>query len=137
MKNIVWLLLFVGLFSCKEKQLTPEDIKPLVGKWRLTAVQPVGKNEWEFVTQSGQHQFEIRYDGVVLYPDGLPMCCGPKYLKVNGKVFTIVPKEGLPNNPLCALVNCVGCETLDMDLQGEVLITGTCNGSGRSQFEKI
>lgn len=137
MRNILLVLFLAGLFSCKEKQLSPEELQPLVGKWRVTAIQPAGKTEWEFVTQSGQHQFEIRYDGVILGPDGLPICCGPKYLKVNGKVFTIVPKEGLPDNPLCALVNCVGCDTLDMDLQGDVLTTNTCNGSGRSRYERI
>jgi hypothetical protein len=137
MKNSLLLLLFVSLFSCKEKQLTPEDIKPSVGKWRLTAVQPVGKNEWELVTQSGQHQFEIRYDGVILDATGLPQCCGPKFLKVNGKLFTIEPKESLPNNPLCAFVSCAFCETWEMDLQENILIINYCQGLGRSRYEKI
>ncbi len=136
MKNILLLFLFIGFFSCKEKELTPEDIKPLVGNWRITATQPAGKNEWEYVTQSSQHQFEIRYDGVILDPNGLPACCGPKFLNVNGKRFTIVPKESLPDNPVCALVNCAACETWHMDLKEDVLTISYCNGLGRSRFAK-
>ena len=74
MKNILLVFLFIGFFSCKEKELTPEDIKPLVGKWQITATQPAGSTEWEYVTQSGEHQFEIRYDGVILDANGLHAC---------------------------------------------------------------
>lgn len=136
MKNILLLLLFVSSFSCKEKQLTPEELQPLVGKWRLSAVQQEGK-DWEVVTQSGQHQFEIRYDGVILDSNGLPNCCSPKSLKVNGKLFPIEPKESLPNNPTCALVNCFACETWDIDLQGNTLVLSSCLGANRSRYEKL
>jgi hypothetical protein len=136
MKKLILVLFLVGLFGCKEKQLSPEELQPLVGKWRLSAVQPTGKN-WEYVTQSGQYQFEIRYDGVILDANGLPACCAPKSLKVNGKLFTIEPKESLPNNPLCALVSCAACETWDIDLQNDTLIVSYCEGSGRNRFVRM
>lgn len=136
MKKLILVLFLVSLLGCKEKSLSPEELQPLVGKWRLSAVQPNGK-DWEFVTQSGQHQFEIRYDGVILDSNGLPACCSPKSLKVNGKLFTIEPKESLPNNPQCALVNCIACEIWDIDLQGNTFILSSCLGNNRNRFEKI
>ena len=138
MKNVVWVFFLVlGVFSCKEKQLTPEEIQPLVGKWRVTAIERADKKEWEYVTQSGQHQFEIRYDGVVLDSKGLSTCCGPLYLTINGKKFSIVPKETVPDNPICALINCVYCETWNMDLQDNVLTISYCNGLARVRYVKI
>ncbi|NBB18089.1 hypothetical protein GVN20_01870 [Runella sp. CRIBMP] len=137
MKNLLLLVFLVGMVGCREKALSPEELQPLVGKWRLSAVQPTGKNEWEDVTQSSQYQFEIRYDGVILDQNSLPACCAPKYLSVNGKTFTIVPKESLPNNPQCALVSCLACDTWNMDLQGDKLIVSYCEGSGRNRFVKL
>lgn len=138
MKSILLLFLLVFVSSCKEKYLITEDIQPLVGKWRLVAVESVGKNEWQYVTQNKEYEFEIRYDGVVLWPNGLPACCAPNKLDINGKTFKIVPKSRLPENPQCALVNCVYCETWYMDLQDDLLTIRYCNGGvGRARYTKI
>ena len=136
MNKLILLLFLVSLLGCKEKSLSPEELQPLIGKWRLSAVQSNGK-DWEYVTQSGQHQFEIRYDGVILDQNGLPTCCAPKFLKVNGKLFTIEPKESLPNNPSCALIKCAACETWDIDLKANTFILSSCLGNNRNRFEKI
>lgn len=138
MKNILLLILFIACFSCKDKYLTPEIVQPLVGKWRVVAVEPVGKNEWQYVTQNREYEFEIRYDGVVLWPNGLPACCAPNKLNINGKTFKIEPQSRLPENPQCSLVNCVYCETWYMDLQDDVLTIRYCNGGvGRARYTKI
>lgn len=138
MKNIVWIFFLVlGIFSCKEKHLSPEDIKPLVGKWQATAIERAEKKEWEYITQNGQNHLEIRYDGVILDANGLPMCCSPRYLNLNGKRFSIVPKERVPDNSICALVNCAYCETWNMDLQNDVLTVSHCKGLGRVRYIKI
>ena len=134
-KNLLLLLIFVSLVGCNEKHLSPEEIQPLVGKWRLDAVEPAEDvKRWETVPLKNAYYFEVRYDGVILDANGLPACCAPKYLKINQKQFTIEPKESLPTNPQCALVLCAACDTWNMDLQGDTLIVTYCEGSGRNRF---
>ncbi len=134
-KNLLLLLIFVSLVGCNEKHLSPEEIQPLVGKWRLDAVEPAEEvKRWETVPLKNAYYLEVRYDGVILDANGLPACCAPKYLKINQKQFTIEPKESLPTNPQCALVLCAACDTWNMDLQGDTLIVTYCEGSGRNRF---
>jgi hypothetical protein len=138
MKNFLLLLVFVSLAGCKERDLSPEEIQPLVGKWRLDAVEPAEDvKRWEIVPPKNAYLFEIRYDGVILDANGLPACCAPKYLKKGKKVFLIEPKEALPQNPQCALVSCLACDTWNMDLQGDTLIVSYCSGSGRNRFVRM
>jgi hypothetical protein len=138
MKNFLSLLIFVSLVGCNKKHLSPEEIRPLVGKWRLDAVEPAETvKRWETVLQKDAYYFEIRYDGVILDANGLPACCAPKYLKMNQKLFLIEPKESLPQNPKCALVLCLACDTWNLDLQGDTLIMSYCTSEGRNRFVRM
>ena len=138
MKNLLLLLVLLSLIGCKEKKLSPEAIQPLVGKWRLDAVEPAEDvKRWEIVPLKNAYYFEVRYDGVILDANGLPACCAPKYLKMNQKTFLIEPKETLAPNPQCALVLCVTCDTWNMELQNDTLIVSYCTGSGRNRFVRM
>ncbi|HAK76023.1 MAG TPA: hypothetical protein DCR35_14970 [Runella sp.] len=139
MKNVVWIFfLLVGIFSCKEKQLTPEEIQPLVGKWKLDAIEPAGDvKKWEPVASKDGYVFEIRYDGVILDANGLPACCVPSYLVYQGNKFTIEPKEKLAPNPSCALVLCMACDTWYLELENGQLVTNACNSGGRNRFTRL
>lgn len=138
MKNLLLLVIFVSLVGCNEKRLSPEDIQPLVGKWRLDAVENANDGKgWETVPLKNAYYFEVRYDGVILDANGLPACCAPKYLNMNRKWFTIEPKETLPFNPECIAVSCLACDTWNLDLQGDTLIVSYCEGKGRNRFVRI
>ena len=139
MKNVVWIFFLVlGIFSCKEKQLTPEEIQPLVGRWKLNAIEPAGDvKKWEPVASKDGYVFEIRYDGVILDANGLPACCAPKYLMFQGNKFTIEPKDPLATNPMCALVLCFACDTWYLELENGQLITNLCNSGGRNRFTRL
>ncbi|AEI47597.1 hypothetical protein [Runella slithyformis] len=138
MRNILLVLFLTVLFSCREKKLSPEDIQPLVGTWRLEAVEPAEEvNRWEIVPLQNAYYFKVRYDGVILDANGLPTCCAPKYLKTGKKVFLIEPKEAISQNPQCALVLCLACDTWNMDLQGDTLIVSYCEGNGRNRFVRM
>ncbi|MFN8345455.1 MAG: hypothetical protein U0X91_10650 [Spirosomataceae bacterium] len=138
MKNILLLLFLMGLFSCKEQHLSPEEIQPLVGRWRLDAIDPSGQgSQWESVPLKNAYYFQVRYDGVILEDNGLPACCAPKYLKLNQKLFTIEPKEALTANPQCALVLCLACDTWNIELTGDTLIVSYCDVKGRNRFVRM
>ena len=139
MKNVVWVFFLVlGIFSCKEKQLTPEEIQPLVGKWKLDAIEQAGDaKKWESITSKDGYVFEIRYDGVILDANGLPACCVPSYLVYQGNKFTIEPKAKLAPNPSCALVFCNACDTWYLEIENGQLITNLCNSGGRNRFTRL
>ena len=105
MKNFLLLLILASLVGCNEKNLSPEDIQPMLGPWRLEAVEHAQEvKSWEIVPLENTYYFKIRYDGVILDANGLPACCAPKYLNINQKRFTIEPEETLPSNPQCAVL---------------------------------
>jgi hypothetical protein len=138
MKAILALIVLVSLLGCSEKHLSPEEIQPLVGRWRLDAIEPSGEGkQWEIVPVQNAYYFQVRYDGVILDDNGLPACCAPQYLKMNQKLFEIAPKEPLALNPQCALVLCLACDTWQIDLQGDTLIVSYCDVKGRNRFVRM
>ena len=137
-KGLLFFLVTVILWSCDEKRLAPDEIKPVVGKWMLNSVKQGGDaKQWELITPKDATVFEIRYDGVVLDADGLPACCAPKYLVYQGKKFTVEPKKKLAPNPSCALVLCLACDTWYLELENGQLITDLCNTGVRSRYTKL
>ncbi|MBB3837414.1 hypothetical protein FHS57_001408 [Runella defluvii] len=138
MKPVIFLLLIVVLGSCKPKTVVPETIAPLVGKWRLEAYESTvnGKKEWTLtsINASTANYILIREDGVLLTGNGQELCCAPAALIVNGKRFEIVPKSAIPNNPMCALVDCIGCATWDIEWSEDTFILNLCVSSSRSRY---
>ena len=138
MKTIFYFLIFVVWLSCKEKNIPAPILKPLVGKWRLVANEYLenGQKIWR---NAGKQSYIIsfRFDGVILQEDGLPVCCGPISLSINGENYRISPQENLPVNPTCFLVDCVGCDVWDIALTDDSFILDVCKIGARSKFERV
>ena len=138
MKSFIFLLLIVALGSCKPKAVVPETIAPLVGKWRLDAYETTvnGKKEWTLtsINASTANYIQIREDGVLLTGNGQELCCAPSSLTINGKRFEIIPKSAIPDNPMCALVDCIGCATWDIEWTEDTFVLSLCINSSRSRY---
>ncbi len=114
-KYVLMVLLMVG---CAKGDVSPEVVKPLVGTWRVAAYEQTvnDKKEWVELPVENAYKLQFREDGVVLDVAGLPICCGPSALRINGTLLQIRPATALPENPTCQLVNCAVCEVWDIEL---------------------
>ena len=132
------MILLIG--GCADRSVSPELIKPLIGQWKLVAYEQIiaGKTQWVDVSNGQSNILQFRYDGVALNENGLPICCGPSALRIDGQLFRIEPKGPLPNNPGCALVFCASCEEWDVKVQGDEF-TYQCpaSPSGRSRYIRV
>ncbi len=138
-KGISILLLIISesiFLGCENRELSPEEIRPLVGRWHLDAVASnETTNEWKPISANQSDAFQIRYDGVILTGEGLETCCAPRTITFKKRVFLIESKEPIPPNPTCAVVDCLNCETLDIELKNDTIIVSYCFG-GRRRFIK-
>ncbi|WP_221391644.1 hypothetical protein [Dyadobacter sp. NIV53] len=133
---IAYLLLILLLSDCKKSAVDPEtlpEIKNIAGKWRSDSYERTinGKKVWEKVTAN---YIIFRFDGVLLENNGLPACCTPESYNINGKPFQIVPKTPLDHNPQCDLIDCIICESWDIEqIDNEMIIT-YCIMGGRIKY---
>ncbi len=128
------------LLGCKrDKDLTPEEITPLVGKWRQVAYEKVIQtgSEWVEVTDTGVYNTVIfRKDGVVLYGNSKGMCCAPHTLVIGGRPFKIVPKSPVEFDKLCTLIDCIGCESVKIEINQDEMIWTYCTGY-RIRYQRV
>ena len=138
MKYLLYFLLFLFMANCRDKNVAPEILQPLVGKWRLVAYERVenGSKVWKEVDPHSPSFVFFRFDGVVLDSKELPYCCPPSALNINGKKFEIVPKAVIPENPVCAYVDCIGCATWEIELTGDEFILQLC-GWSKSKYVRV
>lgn len=134
------LLILINLALSKCKNDVKESISPIetiTGTWRLAEKQVVvnGQPVWQDITDQSPYSFTISTDGAILNGAGLPECCVPKTLSVNGVAVGIPSSSQLPSNPDCARVNCALCESWDIETSGEELIIDYC-GRERAKFTK-
>ena len=133
MKRILYaLLLPILLVGCKKHDFeTPPEIKEIVGKWRLKAVEKTvnGQTVWEEVPAADVSTFTIRFDGVILDKDGLPPCCGLGQYSIDGVPYVVKPQAEVPYNAQCELINCGSCPRNMVVENGELIITSTCEKS--------
>ncbi|GAB3167815.1 hypothetical protein GCM10027291_15350 [Telluribacter humicola] len=111
-----------------------------MGQWKLVAHEQTlnGVTQWVDVPNDQKNTLHFRYDGVVLNDKGLPKCCGPSALRIDGQHFKIEPKEPLPNNPDCALIFCGTCEEWNILVQGDEFIHSCPESqSGRSRYIRV
>lgn len=105
------LLLPILLVGCKKDDFEPTDqIKDLVGKWRLVAMETTvnGQKMWENAPETRKSYVVFRFDGVILNENGTSPCCSPGSLIVNGVPFTIKPLAPIPTKSSeCISVSCV------------------------------
>jgi len=139
MKYSLYFLLFLFMANCRDKNVAPETLKPLVAKWRLAAYERVenGKKVWKEVDPQSASFVSFRFDGVVLDSKDLPFCCPPNSLNINEKNFKIIPKIALPENPTCALIDCIGCPTWEIKLLGDEFIKEDCGISLKRKYVRV
>lgn len=138
MKYLLYFLLFLSMAHCRDKNVAPEILQPLVGKWRLVAYERVenGRKVWKEVDPQSPSFVSFRFDGVVLDSKELPYCCPPSALNINGKEFKIVPKAAIPENPVCAYVDCIGCAAWEIEWSGDEFILDLC-GWSKSKYVRV
>jgi hypothetical protein len=140
MKQILFLLAFSMMWSGCKKDSNDDplpEVAGIAGKWRHTETEKTenGKTSWSPVVNYDEPTYiSFRYDGVIVDNEGLPQCCGPDSLKINGVPFKIVPKSDLPVNPACAYVDCVGCAIWEITQTGDELIISTCGTFPRHKY---
>lgn len=125
MKRILYILLIPFLLlNCKQEPAPLPAIKEIVGKWRLEATEKTvnGQKVWEKVSDDSPSYLTFRFDGVPLDGKGLPLCCAPDSLVVNGTPFKIKPLAKVPANPSCATVYCFSCPSWNLEQKGNELI---------------
>ncbi|HEV7348139.1 hypothetical protein [Telluribacter sp.] len=142
MKYLNYCLLLLFLWGCRDREVSPEVVKPLVGTWHLAAYEETqnGKTVWVELPAGQGYTLQIREDGVLLNEAGLPICCGPSALRINGNFFRIQPKGTLPENPACALALCATCEVWHIDVRNEgqeFFFTCPNSNSGKSRFVRL
>jgi hypothetical protein len=141
MREILFLLVILMIFSaCKKDGPDPApEIESIVGKWRLKALEKTedGQKIWEEINIGAEPSYiSFRFDGVLLDHKGLPFCCQPDSLTLNGNPFKIVPKAKLPDNPVCSVINCATCPNWEIQQNGnEITIASCLNFVGR-KYEK-
>jgi len=109
MKQILYaFLLPILLIGCKKDDFEPTaQIKDLVGKWRMVAMETTvnGQKIWENASETRESYVVFRFDGVILNENGDQPCCTPGSLIVNGVPFTIKPLA--PISSECISASCV------------------------------
>jgi hypothetical protein len=140
MKTGIWILMGLILLGCKrDKELTPEEIMPLVGKWEMTAYETTvnGVKQWVAVTDIGIYNTVIfRKDGVLLYGNGKGMCCAPSTLIIGGRPFKIKPKTPVDFDELCNR-NCVSCESVELEINQDEMIWTSCTAGYRARYKRV
>lgn len=139
MKYLLSFFLFLSMVQCRDKNAGPETLQPLVAKWRLATYERVenGKKVWKEVDSQSPSFISFRFDGVVLDSKGLPYCCPPSALNINGKEFKIIPKATIPENPTCAYIDCIGCPTWEIELRDNDFILSLCSIGSRSKYVRV
>lgn len=139
MKYILYFLVFLSMANCRDKNVAPEILQPLVGKWRLAAHERVenGTKVWKEVDPQSTSFVSFRFDGVVLNSKDLPLCCPPTALNINGKEFVIIPRATVPENPTCAYVDCIGCSTWEIKLTEDTFILDDCGISLKREYVRV
>ena len=133
------LALWALLLGChRVEKVSPEALKPLVGRWQLVAYEQNqgGVTTWVEVPAAEASILLVRYDGVLLNGQGLPWCCAPPTIQLNGTLIEIIPRAEVPRNPTCDLVDCMGCATLDLDLDADTLLLTNCSG-GQMRYLRV
>jgi len=124
-------ILFTAMFGCKSAETDVQSLAAaggIAGKWKLVAEEQgfVGQSTWATVKEDSAYNIIFRNDGLLLNSKGLPACCGPTSLTINGSFFEVKPTGQLAPNPECALVNCANCPLWDIQITGNEMTVTRC-----------
>jgi len=132
MKIFILILMGLTLVGCqREQELTPEEITPLVGKWRQIAYERTTETgrEWVDVTDTNVYNTLIfRADGIPLYANGKGMCCAPRSFIIGGRTFKIEPKSPVELDGICIQASCYYCESVELEVNQNEMVWNSCNG---------
>jgi hypothetical protein len=129
MKKLLFALMIpLVLVGCKKDNPEPEpEIRSIVSTWKQIAYETTVNGNKVWVPTQGEPGFlTFRFDGLILDSKGLPACCAPKAYYLNGVFFEVKPKAEVPINEQCALVDCVGCSTWNIEQTENELIVSLC-----------
>ena len=133
-----FLFLFVTTAALACKKDDPETpLSKIAGTWELVAREELADGEyiWKDVQPASYDILVFRSDGLITDTNGLPRCCGPNSLSIDGNLVKIIAKGKVPYNAMCELVNCAACETLSIETNGNELIISAC-GMPRTKHVK-
>ena len=108
------------------------DTVVIAGTWRLIETEKggFGQKFWETTSAKTSDSRIIRNDGVILDSDSLQVCCAPNSLLINGQFFKIPTDSTIRKNPLCAVIQCLGCDTWEIEWKkNDQLIITYCDGA--------
>ncbi len=129
--NFLFLLL---LFSCKKEAIdvpVNDYMHSISGQWNLSQREKgtYGKKYWEDARATSKDHLIFLESGTIVDLDSLPVCCQPNYLQINKVTIEIKPSPQVAPNPVCALVQCIGCTTWDLEWAKNMLIITYCDGT--------
>lgn len=135
MRKLSFLLLISLAVGCrKEKDVLPWQVRTFVGKWEQTAYE--NKNSvWVDMPTTGKPSLIVRSDGVLLYGDGLALCCPPEKLIVNGVRFKVKPTSPIPYNELCNRIDCISCKVSKFQVNKDEMIGSGCGN--RTRYRRL
>lgn len=142
MKRLLYISLFLAtLYACKSNSMDASyspQVESISGTWRLIEEEQgiIGQSNWKAALADSSLDITFRNDGVVMNAKGLPACCAPTALTINGRFFEIKPATQLAANPACANVSCGNCPVWDIAISNNQLIITTCN-SPRKKYVRI
>ena len=122
------MLLAVG--CRKEKDILPQQVKSFVGQWEQTAYENRNTG-WVETPTNSKPTLIVRSDGVLLYGDGLALCCAPINLIVNGMPFKAKPTSPVPYNELCTRIDCLVCQLVEIQVDKNEMTWSGCGGRNR------
>jgi hypothetical protein len=113
-------------------------IQSISGKWKLVAEEQgiIGQVFWSSVKADSTENISFRADGVLFNSQGLPACCAPSSLTINGSFFEINPKDPLIGNKNCASVSCNNCKNWDILFTGNEIVITSC-GNARKKYVRL
>ena len=129
MKKLLFtLIISLAAVACKKDDPEPEpEIAAIVSTWKHIAYENTVDGEKIWVPVDGESSYiSFRFDGLILDSKGLPACCAPKAYYLNGVLFEVKPKAEVPINSYCISVDCIGCDTWDIEQTGNELIISLC-----------
>ncbi len=125
MNKVSILLLFLLFLGCKKDPEPSPIIKEIVGRWRLVATEYTENGKTTRTEATTASYLIFRFDGLIVDKDGLPGCCAPGSLIVNGAPFQIKPLAPVPRNDACARTSCAACDHLDLTQDRDTLISSS------------
>ncbi|MCF0057288.1 hypothetical protein [Dyadobacter sp. CY356] len=136
MKRILYIpFLLIFLLGCKSKEndgvAAQELAYSLAGSWQMTETEMTINNKkvWQADTSKNLQYLNFSPEAVLLDKNGKAGCCAAREYNINGNLYKIDPQVWASYyDEACELVNCFGCQRLDIEYFGKEMIMTGCTG---------